>query len=221
MNKTVLTASTLRSYKPRLFDTASPFGLLEAVKEKYEFKSAPTLEYVAANAQGPFNFLYGKFPHEGRTIIIEQFLVTYVGVAATTIGATTKTNTNDSDAFLNDLETLAKMEKVDTSTVAPDYHHSILEVTFSRSVSGYFGQLQGTIEKLTQRVRAAGFDVSNFEVSGFSLQTDISQQRRHIIGAFSIERRAGVPFSENKYFSQAPLRTAEHEELLRELESLE
>jgi hypothetical protein len=37
-------------------------------------------------------------------------------------------------------------------------------------------------------------------------------------GVFSIERRAEVPFSENKYFSNAPLPTQDHIDILKDFE---
>jgi hypothetical protein len=37
-------------------------------------------------------------------------------------------------------------------------------------------------------------------------------------GYFSIERRAEVPFRDNKYFSSAPLPTQDHVAILQEIE---
>ena len=37
-------------------------------------------------------------------------------------------------------------------------------------------------------------------------------------GAFSIERRADVPFPDKKYFSNAPLATQEHIQVLKDFE---
>jgi hypothetical protein len=43
--------------------------------------------------------------------------------------------------------------------------------------------------------------------------------RKHPIGRFSIQRRDNVPFSEDKYFSDAPLPTDIHLKLLERLEA--
>jgi hypothetical protein len=50
----------------------------------------------------------------------------------------------------------------------------------------------------------------------FNLDQSISKL---MPGAFSIERRAEVPFSEKKYFSNAPLATQDHIDLLRDFET--
>jgi len=43
--------------------------------------------------------------------------------------------------------------------------------------------------------------------------------RQFAISDFSIQRRADTPFSENKYFSQAPVSTSEHIKILEEFEA--
>ena len=57
-----------------------------------------------------------------------------------------------------------------------------------------------------------------FEPVSIAMHLDISQTKLNP-GFFSIERRAEVPFSEDTYFSQAPLRTTEHLELIQEFEA--
>ncbi len=42
--------------------------------------------------------------------------------------------------------------------------------------------------------------------------------RKHPLGRFSIQRRDNTPFSENKYFSDAPLPTDLHLQLLEQFE---
>jgi hypothetical protein len=43
--------------------------------------------------------------------------------------------------------------------------------------------------------------------------------RKHALGRFSIQRRENTPFSENKYFSEAPLPTETHISLLEQFEA--
>ena len=43
--------------------------------------------------------------------------------------------------------------------------------------------------------------------------------RQHPISDFSIQRRADTPYTDKKYFSQAPVSTEEHLKLLEEFES--
>ncbi len=44
-------------------------------------------------------------------------------------------------------------------------------------------------------------------------------ERKHPLGRFSIQRRENTPFSENKYFSDAPLETDVHLKLLEQFEA--
>jgi hypothetical protein len=217
----VLLASAIRSYKPRLFDAQSPYVLTEAVKDKYQFKTAPSVEQLTQNSNGPFNFVYGKFDFKGRTIIIEQLLVTYVGILATSIGASTKTHTDDSDAFLDDLsEWMHKEYGVDTETAYPNYYHSVVEAVLDRPLGSCFPQLQSLSNILASKVEGYGYKCpSPFELSGFSMHFDTaSQTQPPYLSAFSIERRDGSPYSANKYFSRAPLRTKDHKDVLAILE---
>jgi hypothetical protein len=56
-----------------------------------------------------------------------------------------------------------------------------------------------------------------FQPGGVSLGIDPEEQRIPV-PAFSIERREGVAFSENKYFSAAPVSTDTHLALIEEFE---
>jgi len=57
-----------------------------------------------------------------------------------------------------------------------------------------------------------------YETTGFMLNLDDSNLKSGP-GFFSIARRATVPFSDNTYFSAAPMPTAEHKKLLEEFEA--
>src|SRR5208282_6053847 len=189
MKKVVLSAAGVQSYKPRLFDSASAYALLDKIQTKYHFKSAPTFEQLSQNQLGPFNFIYGTFPIGDRTVVIEQFVVTYIGVTTTSVGASTKTDTDDVDRFLSEVETIARECAVDTTKINPDYHQSTLEVVFDKAISGHFDQLGRVIERLTGMVRGYGFDwCPEFELSGFSLQVDSTGGKLPYIQPFTIER---------------------------------
>jgi len=53
-----------------------------------------------------------------------------------------------------------------------------------------------------------------------TIMVDYDQlERKHALGRFSIQRRDNTPFSENKYFSDAPLPTDVHLRLLEEFKT--
>jgi len=57
-----------------------------------------------------------------------------------------------------------------------------------------------------------------YELTGLLVDYD-QLTRKHPLGRFSIQRRDNTPFSENKYFSDAPLPTDVHLKLLEQFEA--
>jgi hypothetical protein len=69
-------------------------------------------------------------------------------------------------------------------------------------------------EKLAQRVTDA-----NLNYKPIRLDFDFDRSQINFpLAAFTIQRRGVAPFSENKYFSEAPLRSEDHLALLEEFE---
>src|ERR1019366_7101267 len=78
-------------------------------------------------------------------------------------------------------------------------------------------------ELVTGLVRGYGFTACpDYEPSSFILFFDNSKFTNPptFAGSFLVDRRAGAGYEENRYYSQAPLRTADHIALLNELEKL-
>jgi hypothetical protein len=57
-----------------------------------------------------------------------------------------------------------------------------------------------------------------YELTNFTIDFD-QLARKHPLGRFSIQRRDNTPFSENKYYSDAPLPTELHIKLLEQFEA--
>ena len=72
-------------------------------------------------------------------------------------------------------------------------------------------------EKTAENVTRISGESVKYELSAFFVDHD-PLSRRHPAGRFSIQRRDNTPFSENKYFSDAPLPTDVHLELLEQFE---
>ncbi len=76
-------------------------------------------------------------------------------------------------------------------------------------------QLADSISKTT-----AVFAAENLKYELTALMIDYDQlERKHPLGRFSIQRRDNTPFSENKYFSDAPLQTDVHIKLVEQFEA--
>jgi len=61
-------------------------------------------------------------------------------------------------------------------------------------------------------------DTASWESTVFTLHSD-PVPKKALYAPFTIQRRADVPFSENKYFSEAPLQTDAHIALLEQFEA--
>jgi hypothetical protein len=61
-----------------------------------------------------------------------------------------------------------------------------------------------------------------YEFGGFSMNIDVikSEDLKPMPQPFAIERRVGSTYDEKKYFSQAPLRTQDHQAVLEQIEQI-
>jgi hypothetical protein len=219
---TILRAAAFRGLKPQLFETVAPLELIEGIKRKYEFLKFPTLE----RANDPFDFHVGKLKHNGRVLKIDQLVVSYIGTEATSIGAASRTSSNDADVFLDDLiDWLAKEFELDVNTRFSSAYHSQAEFVFSEKaqLSDHFKELSELGKGITNIIRGYGSTkCPEFELNTLAMHFDLSDTTlpKPIATPFSFERRVGTSYGENKYFSQAPLKTQDHKAVLEQLEKI-
>jgi hypothetical protein len=220
----VLAAQATQFLKPRLFDNYSAFELAEAVKEKYEFRQAPSVQELSMPSPPPSNFFFGKMRRGNRSVTIESFQITYLISLATALTVNMRTSTDDADFFLADLTNWARENySVDIAPVFPSVYRSQLEVAVDKSLSRQLAFLQALGAAISEQVKSYGFaDCPNYEPTGFSMHFDATRRAESPTLAipFSFERRIAAPFAQNKYFSQAPLKTSDHERILRLLEGM-
>ena len=79
-------------------------------------------------------------------------------------------------------------------------------------------KLENFTKRLTSLIVGHGHHPIAFEISGITFWTDPSVINPP--GPFRFERTIDIPFSENRYYSAAPLQTNVHLEMLTELESI-
>jgi hypothetical protein len=215
----VIRASAFRALKPWLFDKIIPLELVAAVKHKYQF-----VKPDAASTNAPVDFQAGKCEFNGKLVGIEQFLVTYVGNRATSLGASTRESSDASDAFLDQvIEWAAKEYILDTKEVLPRGYFSQVEFVLSKPLSRHFTELGEIGEAITSYVHGYGLkDCPSYEFGGFSMHFDLVKydDLKPSPQPFAIERRVGSSYDERKYFSQAPLRTQDHKAVLERLERI-
>ena len=69
-------------------------------------------------------------------------------------------------------------------------------------------------------VASYGQQVPSFEATTLAFQCDLSKVENINPEMFTFERRAEKPFDSGLFYSAAPLKTADHLELLNELEGI-
>ncbi len=213
----VLRAAAFRALNPQIFDSVIPLELVEAVKEKYDFKKAPDL----TKPNEPTDFQLGKL--KPGNITIEQLVVTNFP-QLTSIGVAVRTSTDDAELVLNDLlEWVATKFGLDKTIAFPSAFHNQLEFAFERPISAGFDRLQEIGNMITNLIVGYGLkECPTFEMNGFSMHFDTTKTTamKPLPTFFAIEHRVGSPWTNNKYFSPAPLKTQDHKVVLEQLEKI-
>ena len=180
--------------------------------ERYSFFGVPrTLEDLGG---GKLEFKHGLF--EGNAI--ETLDVYNDGVIVSS-----QSNTDFLDKFLDDLsvwsENYLGLSAIKTHTVEKIFE-SVLVVEFDREVLkplNAYANIARMVEKALQ-------DSSKLEVSyqNFSMAFSADQTKNPALKPipFRFERRVGIEFALNQFYTTAPLKTKQHLEILEALERL-
>ncbi|MGH9621792.1 MAG: hypothetical protein ACRD45_19065 [Bryobacteraceae bacterium] len=186
--------------------------MLSATKERYNFQIYPkTIEEMNEQDAKGIVFEGGSFPFGDKHYTIAK-VTTYGDGIVVDSGL----STDLSEAFLADVLSFLSSEFGLTYRPEMIYrkiYTSELIVRTDKDLDGLFSRLSGVREKLRlltgQDFQPAGF--------GFSIDLTVTTARS---AAFRFERELNKPFDQHRYYSSAPLRTSDHEDLLAEMEAL-
>ncbi len=185
--------------------------LIEWLKGAYGFGKVPSTIYDLDDTKA-LAFLNGQFQVKD-----ELFLECDLRIYNDGVVADTRSSTKDTDALMKDLLTSAAKEF--GLTYKPEIIHtrqylSELNVRCIRPLQSLHPQLAAFATKLSSLTGSR----NNFELTGILFTSE--SMPTLAMGPFRFERKLGVPLSENRYYSIAPLQTEEHFDLLEELESI-
>jgi len=184
-------------------------GLVKALQERYGFVQVPTT-VAQFNLASGIEFFHGYF--QGR-VVIDRFQIFNNGILVEG-----KCDTNDCDAFIDDVfgwaSSSAGLSITPNSALGTPYLSQIV-VGSDIDLSGYFRQLSEFSSAMSAKVASYGLIDTPAEVAAFHLATDPAVNGSW---AYRFERRSGAPYAEKKFFSSAPLKTADHLEMLDKLE---
>ncbi len=201
----------------------NPHGLnlltfIPPIVEKYKFQLFPTKpeELGFGKETREIKFSGGSFQKDPQHNIGVELTIYNDGLVADT-----RSSTKDSDAFLNEFLNWisSEFDLVPFQEVLRSKAYvSELWVQTDKSLNTLNPKLEHFAKRLTSLIIGHSHHPIAFETSGITFWTDPTVVNPP--GGFRFERLIDVPFSENRYYSAAPLQTDAHLEMLMELESI-
>ena len=204
-----------------LFDTRliNPRGLeikslFASIKDRYDFTKSPLHEHDRSD-KGSFVFSDGFFANsdEKRSVSLTVFRDGVVAESAS--------NTDHATAFLEDLREFAieiGYSMPQSSSITRGFT-SDLVLESDAVLLAINPKLLPLIQFVQSRLVSLDGKPREFEFSRISFSSeDLGKPFAPV--PFTFERRLEQPFSANRYYSEAPLQTDEHIELLNMLEGI-
>jgi hypothetical protein len=181
------------------------------IVQRYQFQKFPQ-EFKDFDEQKGIEFLVGKAGNE----VIDKLVIYNNGILIDT-----RSNTETSEALVK--ETLAWAKSKFSLNYRPEMIRRfgyISQVTFhsEASLNALNPALQKLADRLTAIVSKIHGEKVQYQTSSLTITHD-PLTRKNPIAGLTIFPRIDTPFSENKYFSEAPVPTDTHITLLEELEA--
>jgi hypothetical protein len=206
----VLDLVPLEEFRPPQGVYAPDF--ISAIMEHYSFPLAPDLKEAAKTGA---KFEGGKFVHDGESIAIKELAIYSDGMIC-------ETHTTDLaelvlDDFVKWATAVFKLQEP-TSPVRRTFT-SALVVNLDKAVETGLGKLSRTCDLLSQALNDAYGWKYQYNLNRLAFDVD-PQTIPHLRATnFILERRLQVSYSQNRYFSIAPLKTDAHIKLLENIEN--
>lgn len=192
-------------------------SLLQPLVKRYNFQVFPTKpDELFGKEVVEIKFVGGTFQKDSQHCIAVDLIIFNWGLVAET-----RSSTEDSDAFLHDFLNWASTEFNMTpyqEVIRAKNYLSELWVQTEKSLNSLNPKLANFIKRLESLIEGHDHHSFRFETTGIILGPDFTGATRP--GNFRFERLIDVPFSENRYYSVAPLQTDIHFEFLEEFESI-
>jgi hypothetical protein len=203
-----------------LFDLTqfNPKGLnlwpvCEWLIKKYRFASFPK-NLLDVNSEKALTFQAGSFVNSKGENVLVSLAVYNNGLAADV-----SSSTDDSDEFLKEVAAeISKNFGLSVPSSAGKAYVSQLEAEFQFSLAAVNPKLASLAELLSATVKPIDGKRKEFDFGVLHLWTEDTNPTTSP-APFRFERKIGLPFSSNRYFSQAALKTQEHREFLERFEA--
>jgi hypothetical protein len=185
---------------------------ISAVATRYSFANVPTDLGEAIKSGAKFDT--GKFMFNGNPISIKELGIYSDGLICEAHG------THFADLILDDLLQWATDKFKLKERLAPIHrtYTSGLVCIFDKSVESGLGKLTTICDLLSKACNDLYGWKYKYNLNRLAFNVDPTEIPHLRSTNFILERRLQVPYSENRYFSIAPLKTEAHIELLETIE---
>jgi hypothetical protein len=177
--------------------------------ERYSFVKVPNLDQPL-----PYVFSIGKF---------QDAQITELTIYGDGLIVSSASDTDLLDAFIEDLLSWATKDLglvQMTAAKSEKFYESSIVVKSISDLPKALGPQNDVTATLKAAMKSAQIK-SSFELSGFILDLDPGDfVRKRKPFRFVVDRRVGVPFVDNVFYSRAPFRTQDHLLVLRLLEGM-
>src|ERR1041385_4268409 len=196
---------------------ATPQSILAEIGERYSFARRPDITTRDDINQKGLLFGIGRFSTKDRSGMINDFAIYTDGIAAVS------ERTDFADAFLDDVfEWIVEkfnFRKVDTSL---RLYSSTVVIEFERSPARLVSGYEKLVELINARTSTIMKKSAAVQFARLGLEMDPKELADGQVAApkFMLERRAGIEYSKERYFSSATMQTNAHLEVLTEIEKM-
>lgn len=189
---------------------------LEQLAEKYKFSKAPK-NPLDLNEQKALAFQAGTFVNSKKSAVHISFTIYNNGFSAET-----QSSTDDSTEFLEEIAAWIVKEHGMVAPSSLDLKKAYLsqvDVESDTPLVVLNPKLTPFLRLIEERTKTADGKPRQFDLGAIQCWTeDVTQQMAPAL--FRFERKWGLPFASNRYFTQSALETQPHIDLLNDLEKV-
>ena len=191
--------------------------MIDAVAERYGFLQHTKISDLdPKDPAKPVSFSKGRFVNDFGEEIEVELEIWNDGLVADT-----RSSTNDTDAFLDDLLSWISTD-FDLTSYKEIAHAKLyvseLWVHTGKSLAFLNPKLQSLVNHINSLAKEFSGKNLVFDVGAIGVWNDRTIAVNNYFSPFRFERAEQLPFAENRYYTTAPFRTADHIKILDELE---
>jgi hypothetical protein len=190
--------------------------IIRRIVERYKFSHPPenpTREEIDKNG---LKFSSGQFQFDGELVTIDEFIAYNDGIVAAA------NTTERSEGFLADIHKflMAEFKFREITSVIKKVNLSTLVVEFDSSLSAIMNGHQTIMDIVAGNLNSLEKTQYPLELARVDLVLNKDPEFRPAhTPRFIIEKRANTAYSQNRYYSSAPIATKKHLAVLEAIES--